>query len=150
MKVCPGAGARVTTCVTIAPARFPTCRSQLTGTAGRVTVSARVTGHATITARFAGSSATSGAMARPVLVTALPRTTLLAGRGTLTFGVSPVRAGCRLGVLRQVGTAWRTVRTVRLPASGQLVVRALPHGTYRIAVPATDRTAAAVTSARTI
>ncbi len=144
----PLAGAPVTMCSTAAPSQSLRCLTRRTGGTGQVALAARATGTLTMTARYAGSRSVAEAAARPVLVGVLPKVGVRATRAALTVAVNPVAPGTRVRLLKQVAGTWRTAATRTLPSSGRTTFTRLARGRiYRVAVPATDRTMAATSSA---
>jgi type VII secretion-associated serine protease mycosin len=145
------AGAPVTMCTAVAPSTGATCLTRSTGTTGQVSASVVVGGHLTLSARYAGSARAAATVARPVLVEALPQVGIKAGARSLVLTVAPTANGTVVRVQRLSGSTWTTVTSRAAPASGKLTVTGLVSGgTYRVAIPATDRTTAATTSVVTV
>jgi type VII secretion-associated serine protease mycosin len=145
------AGAPVTLCTAVAPSTGATCLTRSTGTGGQVSASVVVSGHLTLSARYAGAARAAASVARPVLVEALPQVGITAGTRSLVLTVAPTASGTVIRVQRLSGSTWTTVTSRAAPSSGQLTVTGLVSGgTYRVAIPATDRTIAATTSVVTV
>ncbi len=143
----PLIGAVVSICTATAPSTRATCVSRSTDAKGVVSTSTVVLGHLTVSARYGGSARDAASVARPVLIQALPQATIRAGVRAVTLTVAPTATGTSVRVQRLVGSTWTTVITRAAPASGQLTVTGLvSKATYRVAIPATDRTIAATTS----
>ncbi len=142
------AGAQVAMCSTAAPSQTLRCLTRRTDSSGRISLAVRASGTLTVSARYAGSSRVANTVSRPVLINVLPRVPVKAGIRIVTTTVNPVARGTRVRLLQRVGSRWRTVATRTLPSTGRLSFTRLTRGAvYRVAVPATDRTMAAVSSA---
>lgn len=140
--------AAVRMCVAVAPSERSTCLTRRTDATGRVWLAATAGGTLTISARFAGTASLAETASRPVLIGVLPRVGVRGGVRALSLSVNPVAPGTRVRLQRRVGSTWRSAGTRTLPSSGRVLFSRLTRGQlYRVAVPATDRTMAAVSSA---
>ncbi len=139
--------ARVTMCVATAPRQKSRCLTRATTSSGTVSLSARALGTLTFSARYAGTATVAPTVSRPAIVGVLPRVQVRAGSRLLSLTMGPVATGARIVLQRKIGPQWRSVTSRLLPPSGRLTfTRLVRSALYRVALPETDRTVAAVSS----
>ncbi len=138
-KVAPATPA--TACVAAAPNPRRTCRAQTTNAQGLFVVTAAATGSLTVNSMYAGAPTIATAASAPVLIPALAQVRVSVGSRKLTASVNPVVRGSRVLLQRAKGSKWVSVTSKSMPSSGRVTFTGLNRSlTYRVAVPASDRT----------
>lgn len=145
------AGVPMSICRSAAPTTKDTCSTVTSNASGLVSTTAVVTGHLSVHARYGGSTRATASMARPIMITALTNASIQAGTRSLTLRINPVAPNQRITIQRLVSGRWTTATTRVMPTNGVLTVTGLvSRGTYRAAVPETDRTAAVTSGVVTV
>ncbi|TQS39544.1 S8 family peptidase [Cryptosporangium phraense] len=141
-------GSAVSVCVRTLPAPTLRCTATTTAATGAVTWTGIATGTTTVYFTHDADATTTASSTATATYTATAKTTLRAGKGTLTATVTPAtRQGVTLD--RWSGKTWVKVSTKTSSAAGVASFTKLKPATYRVRVAAGTATAASTsTSAR--
>ena len=124
------------------------CTPAITNADGLATARLTLAATSTVTARYAGASGVGASVSPAWTVAVLPSIRLTVSPGSVSVTVAPAKSGETVRLQRLTGSIWTTVASRVLGPGGRIIVTGLvPGTTYRVSVPATGATLAAVSSA---